>query len=781
VVTTALISQEPDDTIYVHRAKRQRTTKLQVVMAPSITTDKYLSLWRPRDMEEIDQLDNSKQSCAGCRASAMESVVNEEEICLCPKQGVDSGQVTRGGVRVRASKKKLFPSLARRVGPVLAMALLCVTLWSSVHWRFPRPKLQPGVRDDAYVAPATRPPSRLGKLLTGTKYHRPTARSHVSLPSLPEFSLEPLQLQIDAQTERVMDIYCRGALLHAVQMAGVFPDSKHFVDMPLKSNTTPFQVLLDFQESKLSMTEFHTRDDELGVPHDTQLRAFLDAHFDPPGADFAPITPFDFQEHTTPPMIAAIQRAELKEWALSLHKLWRQLGRIPQAHVTSSFLHAKALDDPHLHRKQNVLIVPGGRFRESYYWDSYWIVQGLLVSDMRVTARGIVNNLLEYVAEFGFVPNGGRIYYLTRSQPPLLSDMVKLVAQTGRKNASCVEYKASYLKSVLPILEQEYTFWMQRGPGGHAVEIVRKRVTNGTDATDTYVLNRFVSNANHPRPESYREDVVIAAEIYGDTIHADHGQARETEANKARYYNDVIAAAESGWDFSSRWLRDPFDMRSMFTSCIVPVDLNAVMYRMERNLMTFHRYLGGHKRALFFERQAENRRLAMDAVLWNSTLGTWKDYNLENYLHSEATSVSDYAPLWAKAFDPDDTERLDRVVVSLRTSGLIQSGGVQTTAKFTGQQWDAPNAWPPEQDILIEGLLAANTRESHELARELAKTWVHTSLTAWRDTGLMFEKYNATEVGGLGVGGEYFPQFGFGWTNGVVLKFLTIHQNLLDT
>jgi len=396
---------------------------------------------------------------------------------------------------------------------------------------------------------------------------------------------------------------------------------------------------------------------------------------------------------------------------------------------------------------------------------------------MKVTARGVVNNLLEYVAEYGFVPNGGRIYYLTRSQPPMLSDMVKLVARVGN-NAAKIEYDDDYLSAAVPILEQEYRFWMQLGPSGHAVEIVRPS-RDGSNTNVTYVLNRYTSNANHPRPESYREDVNVAAEIYGKTVDMDDGNAAATESKKVKYYNDVIAAAESGWDFSSRWLRDESDIKSMFTSCVIPVDLNSIMYRMERNLMAFHAYLGNSDRAQYFREAAAHRLAAMDAILWSDRTHTWKDFNTETFSHAKVVSVSDFTPLWAKAFDPNDTDRLHKVVKSLRSSGLLQTGGIQTTNTFTGQQWDAPNAWPPEQDIVIEGLLAVNTQESHELARELMHNWVHTSFTAWRRTGLMFEKYNATEIGGLGCGGEYFPQFGFGWANGVILKFLTVHQNLL--
>ncbi|DAZ96235.1 TPA: hypothetical protein N0F65_012597 [Lagenidium giganteum] len=511
-------------------------------------------------------------------------------------------------------------------------------------------------------------------------------------------------------------------------MTEVFADSKHFVDMPIKRNSST-----EFQASKS-----HSHD------HVVELRAFLDDHFDPPGSDLIPITPLDFQAHTLPPMIAAIQDDTLRDWAFSLHQLWKNLGRVPEQSLHSSFLHARALAKAPLKRTQN-----------SYYWDSYWIVQGLLVSHMHHTARGVVNNLLEYVAEFGFVPNGGRVYYLTRSQPPMLTSMVQLVAR--------IEYDASYLAAAVPILDNEYRFWMQRGPSGHTVEIERHDAVTGR--TVTHVLNRYVSHADHPRPESYREDVAVATEIF--------------EANKTMYYNDVIAAAESGWDFSSRWLRDPQDMRTMATSCIVPVDLNAILFKVERTLMEFHRYLGHTKRAAFYEDAAVRRARAIDAVLWSDEHQAWKDWNLETSAHSTIVSVSDYTPLWAKVVDRRDTKRLDRIVQSLQDSGLHQVGGIQTTTTFTGQQWDAPNAWPPEQDLIIEGLLEANTAASHELARSLLQTWVRTGLVAWQKTGLMFEKYNATEVGGLGVGGEYFPQFGFGWTNGVILKFLTIHQNLL--
>ncbi|KAI9921411.1 hypothetical protein PsorP6_000936 [Peronosclerospora sorghi] len=617
-----------------------------------------------------------------------------------------------------------------------------------------------------------------GKLLSGG-HHLRTFLHHMKSqpPVLSPSSIDSIYpIGADVELERVMDIYCHGPLLHAVQMANVYSDSKYFVDMPIKENSSAFDILVDFRRRELAMTEWkpifqHT--------HADQLRRFLDDHFDPPGTDLLPITPFDFRGQVYPPMIAGIHNEELRNWAFSLHQIWQSLGRTYNPRVKGSLLRSRKVHELSIDQPDNVLIVPGGRFRESYYWDSYWIVQGLLVSDMPTTARGIVNHLLEYVAEFGFVPNGGRIYYLTRSQPPMLSDMVQLVARF-ESNETEPEYDDEYLRAALPILEREYEFWMQHGPCGHAVEINRRDSQAEASSRPTrYVLNRYTSNANHPRPESYREDVMVAAEIFERTMHLEDGKAAATERYKDKYYNNVIAAAESGWDFSSRWLRNPFDMKSMVTSSVVPVDLNSIMYRVERNLMEFNRHLGKNERAEFFQQAAARRLEAMDAILWSEKHQSWKDYDLETDTHSATVSVSDYSPLWAKAYNASNIDRLRKIVTSLKNSGLLQVGGVQTTTTFSGQQWDAPNAWPPEQDIVVEGLLAINTTESYNLARELTQTWTQTSLTAWKQTGLMFEKYNASEIGGLGAGGEYFPQFGFGWTNGVILKFLTIHQNLL--
>jgi alpha,alpha-trehalase len=276
-------------------------------------------------------------------------------------------------------------------------------------------------------------------------------------------------------------------------------------------------------------------------------------------------------------------------------------------------------------------------------------------------------------------------------------------------------------------------------------------------------LNRYVAHAGEPRPESYREDVSTAA----------------AAADKASLYDEIIAAAESGWDFSGRWFGDFSTLPTVRTSRVIPVELNAILHRVESNLATFHELLGNSVAAARFLGAARTRVRAMDAVLWSESDGCWKDYLLDSREFSPVVSVANYSPLWGRAFDASNSSRLDRIVASLEQSGLVQQGGVQTTTSVTGQQWDAPNAWPPLQDIIIEGLQAADTAKSLALAQHLVQTWVQAGFVAWQKTGLMFEKYNAQQLGGVGNGGEYTPQFGFGWSNGAILSFLTKYQDLL--
>lgn len=165
---------------------------------------------------------------------------------------------------------------------------------------------------------------------------------------------------------------------------------------------------------------------------------------------------------------------------------------------------------------KNPFIVAGGRFSEFYYWDSYWIIRGLLVCEMYQTTRGILENFLSVIDRYGFIPNGGRIYYLARSQPPLLPAMIKSYVD--------VTHDLDFAISSIELLEREFEYFM----------------TNKTVMVKGHRLARYIDHSNGPRPESYREDVENAKDFH-------------TEEERQSFYAECKAGGESGMDFSSRW------------------------------------------------------------------------------------------------------------------------------------------------------------------------------------------------------------------------------------
>ena len=545
------------------------------------------------------------------------------------------------------------------------------------------------------------------------------------------------------KVDRNVRLTTSGPLLRAIQQSGFYEDCKTFVDMPMLHD--PEEVLEDF--AKLP-----------AEPSNRDLEEFIERNFEPAGVDLVHAEPIDFS--ADPEFVKRIASPELREFAYYIHSIWPQLFRRvdPAVEMYQQRHTLLALPYP--------VVVPGGRFRESYYWDSYWIVEGLLVSGMLTSARGVIKNLLHYIEGFGFVPNGGRCYYMDRSQPPMLSEMVATYYRhTG---------DAALLRQALPLLDREYAFWMSGSLGrrGHAVTL--------TDGAGTeHVLNVYTSREARPRPESYREDLELTENLSGEAAEA--------------LWRNIRAAAESGWDFSSRWMADGKDLGTTDTCEIVPVGLNAILLRFEQNMATLYAALAradadavqaGLDAAYHIKRYlaaAEARRAAIDAFLWWPQGAQWRDYHakLERQISWAGTSAANWLPLWAGCLPPDDPN-LPRAIGALDASGLLQPAGVQTTTQESGQQWDAPNAWPPLQHMIIEGLQRCGHPDGQQLAQVLAAAWVGSNFVAWRRSGFMFEKYDATRIGEGGGGGEYTPQTGFGWSNGVVLKLLAVYGATLE-
>ena len=387
-------------------------------------------------------------------------------------------------------------------------------------------------------------------------------------------------------------------------------------------------------------------------------------------------------------------------------------------------------------------VIPGGRFREFYYWDSYFTMLGLIPDGRMDSARDLVTDFSYMIRTYGHIPNGNRTYYLSRSQPPVYYLMVGLLDARDPAHAWAAH---------LPELKREYAYWM-KGAAGLRPGQARRNVVEMPDGA---VLNRYWAGADTPRDESYRNDVLTA---------------KASGRPHPQVYRDLRAAAESGWDFSSRWLGDEHHLTTIRTTDIVPVDLNSLLYGLEEAIA--HGCAARHEPACVrtFSTRARRRKRAIDRYLWDGRSGYFMDYDWRTRRRTGELSAATLYPLFAGLADA----RQANAVAGVARARLLKPGGLVTTTIVTGQQWDAPNGWAPLQWIAIRGL----RRYGHDrLAYLIARRWIATVRRVYDHTGKLVEKYNV-ERELPGGGGEYPLQDGFGWTNGVTEALLTLYPGL---
>lgn len=419
-----------------------------------------------------------------------------------------------------------------------------------------------------------------------------------------------------------------------------------------------------------------------------------------------------------------------------IDRLWPALTRHdPPSRPGDSLL---ALPQPY--------VVPGGRFREMYYWDSYFTMLGLVESGERERSRQMLANFAFLIDAYGHIPNGTRSYYLSRSQPPFFSHMVELEARV-EGDALLVRY--------LPQLRREHAWWMQGEPSLESGQAARRVVR----LTDGSVLNRYWDDRDTPRPEAWLHDVKTAASV--------------PQRAAAEVYRDLRAGAESGWDYSSRWLDDPRRLGTIRTSAIVPVDLNSLMLHLERTIAKACRKAADAACVREFDARASRRQAAIERHLWNAD-GYYADYDWQRRTVRTPVTAAALYPLYTGIASP---QRAHLTAVTVRTQ-LLRPGGLATTTLRTGEQWDAPNAWAPLQWIAVEGLQRYG---EDALARDIADRFLRRVEDVFGRERRLVEKYDADGDQGLGGGGEYALQDGFGWTNGVVRALLSKYPRPAET
>ncbi|KAL3272822.1 hypothetical protein HHI36_014282 [Cryptolaemus montrouzieri] len=519
-------------------------------------------------------------------------------------------------------------------------------------------------------------------------------------------------------------IYCRGKLLATVQLARIFPDSKTFVDMEMKY--APEEVLKNFQDL-LDATK--------RKPKRKDIKKFVKENFQPGNELEEWIAP-DFNPN--PPFLQMITVPKYRQFINDLVKLWSNFSRIMKPDVFEEPERYSIIPVP------NGFVVPGGRFSEFYYWDSYWIIKGLLLSGMHETVRGMLENFLSMVDKYGFVPNGGRVYYLNRSQPPFLTLMVEQYIEATNNT--------EWLKEHFHLLEKELNYWL-----------MTQSVTFIYD-DEIHTLAHYAVDSPSPRPESFVEDVLTCA-------------PRNKKKNIENCYRDLKSGAETGWDFSSRWLFDEDgsyagNLTNIQTRRVIPVDLNSILTQAYRTFASFALALGENDKASKWFYTYEIWKISIEKVLFNPTEGIWNDLDLLLLKHRTGFYPSNLTPLWSEIFH--ESGYGDLAVNYLKKKGILDfPGGIPTSLLHTGEQWDAPNAWPPLQSIVILGLKRSKDTSAIEVAKQLAEKWIDNNLLIFNRTGFMYEKYSAESVGVIGGGGEYKIQTGFGWSNGVIFELVS--------
>lgn len=439
-------------------------------------------------------------------------------------------------------------------------------------------------------------------------------------------------------------------------------------------------------------------------------------------------------------------------------------------------------------------VVPGGRFNELYYWDSYFIVLGLLRDGRTDLARGMGENLLYEMRYYGKIPNANRTYYLTRSQPPFLTSIVRAVYETGKTSKTDKAWLAGALKTALA----EYqNVWL--GPD-RLVKIGQ------------YELSRYYDEGDGPCPE-------VEPGHYDERLQPWLAQIKPADPNLPltpyRFLNEYLycnqysglvadgltlleffkhdrAVRESGHDTTHR-----FDDRA---ADFVSVDLNSLLYKYETDFADLiESEFGGDLPALggnfsdarSWRRRAAVRKAAMMALMWDEQRGYFFDYDFVNQKRSTYISATGLWPLWAKMLDPGIPEEMDRAkrAAAFCCEKLEQPGGLSATAKESveaarhhdARQWDYPYGWAPHQMLAWEGLAHYGLDAD---ATRLAYRWLYTIAKNAHDyNGTIPEKYNVVtgshevfvEYGNVGTKFAYIATEGFGWMNAsfeVGLSFL---------
>jgi alpha,alpha-trehalase len=434
----------------------------------------------------------------------------------------------------------------------------------------------------------------------------------------------------------------------------------------------------------------------------------------------------------------------------------------------------------------NPYVVPGGRFNEMYGWDSYFIVIGLEADHRAALAKGMVDNFLFEIEHYGAVLNANRTYYLTRSQPPFLTSMIRAIyenpASFPATPAGRLEARA-WLERAYTLAEKDYSTWMRpehkagmtglaryfdygTGPvpemaddSAYYPDVIRWLVAHPKQGGDGFL----VKGSEHPDAAEAARLKLASCDIHASVV-CMRAWAAGYRLSRDFYLGDR-AMRESGFDPSFRF--GPFDGA---THHYAPVCLNSLLYRYERDLEHFAHLLAKPEDAARWDHRAKARAAAVQRYLWRPKEGVFADWD---FVHAKASSyayVTSLYPLWAGvALREQSTTMVGQLNLFERPGGLSMSNF------NSGMQWDEPYGWAPTNWIAAAGLEAFGY---HADAARIAQHFDSTVDTAFAHDGTIREKYNVVS-GNANVhvtSGYKENAIGFGWTNAVYLKMKAVAE-----
>ena len=393
-------------------------------------------------------------------------------------------------------------------------------------------------------------------------------------------------------------------------------------------------------------------------------------------------------------------------------------------------------------------VVPGGRFNEMYGWDSYFIQLGLLRDGRVELARDMTDNFLYEIAHYGTILNANRTYFLTRSQPPFLTEMILGVYDRT--------HDLDWLRGTMTGIDTYYAFW-----------------TSPPHLVESIGLSRYVDRGEGPAPEVLADERDAAGRTHYDRVREYYRTHRVDDYDVSQFYDAAAdrltdlfykgdrSMRESGFDPSNRF--GPFSVDIIH---YVPVCLNVLLLRMEEEAGRIAAILDDRKAVDTWRTRAQRRRQLIDRYLWDADAGLYFDYNFQTGKRRHYEFATTFYPLWAGSASPQQARAVLR-----NLSRFEAPGGLLTSTQVTGNQWDAPFGWAPLQIIAVDGLRRYGFQQE---ADRLARKFVSLVVEDFDAHGTIVEKYDVRRRSSDLAQGLRFGyssnEIGFGWTNAAVLE-----------